>query len=51
MIMKITGHKTERNFFRYVRLEKEVNANLMRKFMSLFIYCKFSLIVDIVLWV
>ena len=34
MIMKITGHKTERNFFRYVRLEKEVNANLMRKFIS-----------------
>ena len=34
MIMKITGHKTERNFFRYVRLEKEVNAELMRKFVS-----------------
>lgn len=29
-IMKITGHKSEVNFFRYIRVDKEENANYLR---------------------
>lgn len=29
-IMKITGHKSETNFFRYIRVDKEENADFLR---------------------
>jgi integrase len=29
MIMKITGHKTEKNFLKYIKVDEEENAQLM----------------------
>lgn len=31
-IMKLTGHKTEANFLKYIKVTREENAELMRKF-------------------
>ena len=31
-IMKFTGHKTERNFLRYLKLDAQVTANKYREF-------------------
>jgi hypothetical protein len=30
-IMQITGHTTEKNFLKYIRITKEENANLIAK--------------------
>ena len=31
-IMKLTGHTTELNFLKYIKITKEENAEMMRKY-------------------
>ena len=33
-VMRITGHKSERSFWRYIRLSKEENADLIKGYME-----------------
>jgi hypothetical protein len=34
LIMKISGHTTERNFFRYLKMDEETSAEKMSKYIN-----------------